>query len=468
MRPRLKPVLAPLQVASLALGCVIGFGCFILAGDFLETAGPLGAALGITLGGLAMLVIARSYGLMVRTFPVAGAEFAYAYRAAGRHHAVICGWFLTLGYLSIVPLNATALAILGKFLAPELFARGYLYRVGGFEVFAGEVGLAAFAVVVVGFLQSRGVRGVGRAQVVMTGLMVAAVAVVGVGAFGGPGASLANWEPWFAPGRPAWSGVLAMLAISPWLYVGFDTLPQAAEEFAFPAARAFRLMAVAILAGAGIYVVVLLSTGVVLPWRELVAGEPAWATGATVRASLGTAGVTVLSVAVAMAIFTGINGFFMASSRLLFSMGRARLLPAWFGAIDPARGTPRNALLFTGAVSLLAPWFGREAIVWVVDMAAVGTACGYLYTCLAAFSVARSRWPRMVALLGAVLSAGFLTLLCVPGMPGFMAPASWIALAGWIVLGTLFYFGRVREYAAIPGTELDRLILGSSGSSPRR
>jgi len=464
IRPRLKPVLAPLQVASLALGCVIGFGCFVLARDFLETAGPLGAALGITLGGLAMLVIARSYGLMVRTFPVAGAEFAYAYRAAGRHHEVICGWFLTLGYLSIVPLSATALAILGKFLAPELFVRGNLYRVGGFEVFAGEVVLAAFAVVVVGFLHSRGVRGVGTTQLVMTGLMVAAV---GIGAFGGPGASLANWEPWFAPGRPAWSGVLTMLAIAPWLYVGFDTLPQAAEEFAFPAGRAFRLMAAAILAGAGMFVVVLLSTGVVLPWRELVAGEPAWATGVTVRASLGTAGVTVLSVAVAMAIFTGINGFFMASSRLLFSMGRARLLPAWFGALDPARGTPRNALLFTGAVSLLAPWLGREAIVWVVDMASVGTACGYLYTCLAAFSVARSRWPRMVAVLGAVLSAGFISLLCVPGMPGFMAPASWIALAGWIVLGALFYFGRVRAYAAIPGPELDRRILGGSGSSPR-
>ena len=53
-------------------------------------------------------------------------------------------------------------------------------------MFAREVGLAAFAVVVVGFLQSRGVRGLGRAQVVMTGLMV------GIGAFGGPGASLAN------------------------------------------------------------------------------------------------------------------------------------------------------------------------------------------------------------------------------------------------------------------------------------
>ncbi len=465
-RPRLRPVLAPLQVGSLALGCVIGFGCFILAGDFLETAGPLGAALGIALGGLAMVVIARSYGLMVRAFPVAGAEFAYAYRAAGRRHAVVCGWLLALGYLSIVPLNATALAVLGRFLAPELFARGALYTVAGFEVFAGEVALAAFAVVLVGSLHSRGVEGVGRAQAILTGLMVAAVALVGLGALTAPGASAVNWEPWFAPGRSAWTGVLAMLAISPWLYVGFDTLPQAAEEFAFPARKAFRLMAAAIVAGAGMYVVVLLATGVVLPWRELVAGESVWATGATVRASLGAAGVAILSVAVVTAIFTGINGFFMASSRLLFSMGRARLLPAWFGSVDPARGTPRNALLFTGAVSLLAPWFGREVIVWVVDMAAVGTACGYLYTCLAAFLVARRRRARVEAVLGALLSAGFLVLLCVPGMPGFMALPSWIALAAWVALGALFYFRRAREFAAIPDAELDGLILGPSRDRP--
>ena len=465
-RPRLRRALAPLQVGSLALGCVIGFGCFILPGDFLETAGPLGAAAGIGLGALAMIVIARSYGLMVRTFPVAGAEFAYAYRAAGRHHAVICGWLLTLGYLSIVPLNATALAVLGKFVAPELFSRGYLYTVDGFDVFAGEVALAAFAVVLVGFLHARGVRGVGRTQVFLTGLLVAGVALVSIGALTGPGASVAHWEPWFAPGRSAWTGVLAMLAISPWLYVGFDTLPQAAEEFAFPASKAFRLMAAAILAGAGMYVAVVLATGVVLPWQELVAGESVWVTGAAVEASLGTLGLAVLSVAVVMAIFTGINGFFMASSRLMFSMGRAGLLPAWFGTIDRARGTPRNALLFTGAASLLAPWFGREVIVWVVDMAAVGTACGYLYTCIAALSLARRGRQRLEAALGLVLSAGFLVLLCVPGMPGFMALPSWIALAGWIGLGALFYLARAREYAAIPDAELDARILGDSRGSP--
>ena len=43
-----------------------------------------------------------------------------------------------------------------------------------------------------------------------------------------------------------------------------------------------------------------------------------------------------------------------------------------------------------------------------------------------------------------------------------MALPSWIALAGWIALGAVFYFRRAREYAAIPDAELDALILGAS------
>ena len=188
-RPELRPTLKPLQVGALALGCIIGFGCFVLPGDFLATAGPLGATLGVLLGGGAMLIIARSYGVMVRAFPVAGAEFAYAYHACGRYHAYVCGWFLALGYLSIVPLNATALGVVGKFVAPQLFARGHLYTVAGFEVFAGEVLLAGAAIVAVGLFQIRGVSGVGRLQVALTALLVA----------GGPRRR---------PGHPAlWSGL---------------------------------------------------------------------------------------------------------------------------------------------------------------------------------------------------------------------------------------------------------------------
>ena len=464
-RPELSPTLKPVQVGALALGCIIGFGCFVLPGDFLNTAGPLGAVLGVLLGGAAMLIIARSYGIMVRAFPVAGAEFAYAYHACGRYHAYVCGWFLALGYLSIVPLNASALGVLGKFVAPQLFAQGYLYTVADFEVFTGEILLASAAIGGIGLLQIRGVRSVGNLQVGMTALLVGGILIVGLGMPISGTASTVHLQPYFSPDRSPFSGILAILAIAPWLYVGFDTLPQAAEEFDFSPQQGLRLMSLAIGAGAIIYAVVILATASVIPWPQLVSNNPLWATGATVRESLGNTGLVVLSVAVMMAVFTGINGFFMASSRLLFSMARAKLLPPWFSKIHPKYHTPANAILFVGGVSLAAPWFGREVIVWVVDMAALGTAFGYFYTCLAAARFARTseddtgQKSRRYAQAGATLSVGFVVLLCTPGMPSFMAAPSWIALAAWVGLGLTFFARRAGEYRALPASELDRLIL---------
>ena len=352
-RPELKPTLKPLQVGALSLGCIIGFGCFVLPGDFLVTAGPLGATLGVLLGGAAMLVIARSYGVMVRAFPVAGAEFAYAYHACGRYHAYVCGWFLALGYLSIVPLNATALVVLGTFVAPQLFARGSLYTVAGFEVFAGEIVLASAAIIGIGLFQIRGVRSVGRLQVGMTALLVGGVLIVGLGTPTAGAASGANLQPYFTPDRSPVAGVLAMLAIAPWLYVGFDTLPQAAEEFDFSPRQGLRLMVLSIGAGAVMYAVVILATASVMPWQDLVASEPLWATGTIVRASLGTAGLACLALAVTMAVFTGINGFFMASSRLLFGMGRAKLLPPGSGGSIPR--TTRRPTRSCSSVSSRSP-----------------------------------------------------------------------------------------------------------------
>ncbi|WP_260115332.1 hypothetical protein [Ornithinimicrobium sp. INDO-MA30-4] len=66
--------------------------------------------------------------------------------------------------------------------------------------------------------------------------------------------------------------------MAPWAYVGFDNVPQAAEEFDFPPAKAFGLIVMAILAAAAIYVAMVLATAAAIPWTELVASEPAWGT----------------------------------------------------------------------------------------------------------------------------------------------------------------------------------------------
>ena len=73
---KLKRDLSELDVWSLALGAIIGWGCFVLPGNkFLNDAGPLGTAIALSIGALIMIFIARSYGVLIHRFPVAGGEF---------------------------------------------------------------------------------------------------------------------------------------------------------------------------------------------------------------------------------------------------------------------------------------------------------------------------------------------------------------------------------------------------------
>lgn len=462
-RGELRKSLSPTQVLSLALGCIIGFGCFVLPGDFLGKSGPLGTAIGIVIGAGLMLLIIKSYGMVVERFPVAGAEYAHAYFAAGRYHAFVCGWFLSLGYLAVIPLNATALALLGKFVAPGLFARGFLYTVAGYDVFAGEILLASSSILLVGWFNLRSVHSVGDFQKYLTTILVATAMFVGCGILLFGGGSVNNLRPFFSPEKTTVASVLAIVAVAPWLFVGFDTLPQAAEELAFSESQTTRLMVISVVAGTVLYVLVTLATAVVQPWQSLLEDNPAWMTGAAVRLSLGKLGLGVLVSAIVAAIFTGINGFFLASSRLMFSMARAKVLPGFFARVHADRGTPTGAVVFAGAMALVAPWFGRQALVWIVDMSALGTAFGYGYTCVAAYFLSESLPARLYAVFGTVASVGFIVLLTIPGMPGFMALPSWVALAGWVMLGGIFFATQSRAYRRLEKRELDLLVLGPRG-----
>ncbi len=461
-RLQLQRTFKPANIWAIALGSIIGFGCFILPGDWLRDSGPLGAAIGLALGAVIMLFIGKSYGFMVRSFPVAGGEFAYSYQGFGRNHAFVCGWMLTLGYLCIVPLNATALPILAKFVTPGLFTKGFLYSIADWKVYIGEVALASGAIVLFGYLNYRGAQVVGSLQLLMVILLVCAVILLGGGTSLKSDVAISNIQPLFAPGKSPIVSILAVLAIAPWAFVGFDTIPQAAEEFNFPPSKALKLIMLAIFFGAVMYVTVIIATAAVFPWQELIAGKPVWATGAAMKGCMGNFGLAILMVGVTMAICTGINGFYLATTRLLFGMARAKILPVWFCKLHPVHKTPSNAVIFTAAAALSAPWFGRQVILWIVEMSATGTAVGYGYTCLAAWFLSKSlskEATRFTHLLAALFSVGFLVLLCVPGLPTVMKVQSWIAFGVWITLGVTFYLMQGKEYRAIPKQQLDHLIL---------
>ena len=267
-RTKLKKSMGPGSIWAVAVGSIIGWGCFIQGGLWTQRAGgPLPLFLGFLVGGLLMIVVGYSYSYMIAKFPVAGGEFAYAYKGFGRTASYICGWMLSLGYLSIVALNATALPVLASYLFPGVFNRGYLYTIAGYDVYMGEVALSLFFIVLFGIMNYRGAKSVGNLQLAMVLIMCAAVAVSVAGTVLTGSFDAANLAPAYgAGGKSFGGGFVSILALAPFLYVGFDCIPQAAEEYDFPPQKCKMLIISALIVGALIYGAMALVTDSVLPW----------------------------------------------------------------------------------------------------------------------------------------------------------------------------------------------------------
>lgn len=454
---KLQKKLSPINVWSLALGCIIGWGAFVMPGNtFLGKAGPLGTAIAMGIAAVVMIIIAFNYNYMINKYPVAGGEFTYTHAAFGQNHAFFCSWFLGLSYLAIVPLNGTALALIGRNLLNNIFQFGFHYNVAGYDIYLGEVLLAVVALVLFAILSIRGVKFAGVFQTGLVFALVGGVLIVSIAALLSSKASFANLTPGFYSSADSTvGGILAVVAVAPWAFVGFDTIPQAAEEFNFSAKKTKVIMVISVLFGAAVYVVLNTITAMTVPegyatWAQYIDDMPnltglmSLPTFNAAHILLGNFGLVFLGIAVLAAILSGIIGFYMATSRLLYSMSKEGVLPQWFGQLHPEYKTPKNAILFIMCIALIAPFFGRTALGWIVDMSSLGAAIGYGYTSAAAMKFAKEEGDTSIMFTGAIgliMGIIFCVLLVVP-IPMFncsLGKESYICLAVWIVLGLVFY-----------------------------
>ena len=181
-------------------------------------------------------------------------------------------------------------------------------------------------------------------------------------------------------------------------------------------------------------------------WPDRVmAGE--WVLLIAAEELLGTFGKVLIGLGVSCAVLSGIMGFYLASSRLMYSMSRDGYLPPWFGKVDSRYGTPRNAMMFCILISLSGPILGREALGWFVDMSAIGASIGYFFTCASTMVTMKrdgdgTPFLRIMAILGVVFSVAFmiLQLIPIPGLSGVhFGRESYMMLVAWIAIGLVFY-----------------------------
>ena len=155
----------------------------------------------------------------------------------------------------------------------------------------------------------------------------------------------------------------------------------------------------------------------------------------------------------ACAVLSAINGFFIASTRLLAAMANRKALPKFFAKRTAVTGAPVNATFFVGAIALIGPWFGRTALSWIVDMTSAGTSIVFTYVCMAAWKFAKrenNSRMKVFGILGALCGVVFLLLLIIPGTASSLYKQSWICLIVWALLGVVFWFTQKKEYLAEP------------------
>lgn len=454
---KFERVLDTKEVLALAFGAMIGWGWVVLAGGWVNSAGSLGAMLAFAIGGVAVVLIGLTYAELAAAMPLTGGEHVYSHRAFGMGGSFICTWAIILGYISVVAFEAVALPTVIEELFPN-YKVGLLWNVAGWDVYLSWAMVGVVGAIIMTWVNIRGIKSSALLQKVVTLLIIVVGLMLVTGAlFNG---DAAHMQPLFANGA---KGMLAVLIMTPFMFVGFDVIPQAAEEINLPYKQIGRILIFSVVMAVAWYIGIILAVSLALSGEQSAA-----ATLPTVDAMSAVFGGAwagkLLILAGIGGIITSWNAFLVGGSRAIYAMAHAKMLPEFLGRLHPTYKTPVNAILMVGALSIVAPLFGRKALVWLVDAGGLGIVVAYA-TVAASFLVLRRKEPEMprpfrvangnLVGWGALILAVGIIVLYMPGSPAALIwPYEWAIVGGWAMLGLGFYlWSRVKH----PG-ESDAMI----------
>ena len=448
----LQPYLSPAAAWALSVGTAVGWGSLVVTSNtYLAQSGPLGTIIGLLIGTLLMLLMCRNFFFMASHYPRAGGVYTYTREVYGYDRAFLVFWFLSLTYISIFWANATSIPLFSRFFIGDLFKFGYLFTVFEYDVYLGEALLTVFSVGAVTFLCIRSKMIAAQAMTVLVIIFVAGISLCfGVAIFG----NHRGLSPAFVPEKSEIQQALRIAFISPWAFIGFESITHSAEEFNFRRDRLHRILIISVVTSTALYIFVTLLSITAYPegcnsWLDYIRnlsnysgieGLPAFYAA---RHYLGDFGVAVLMASLLSLVLTSLIGNLRALSRLFYAAARDDILPAPFARLN-RKQVPANAMLLVAGLSVPIAFVGRTAIGWIVDVTTLGATMLYGFVSAAAWKTARKlkcRRETITGMLGLVTMLIFGFYLLFPNLfsDSTLATETYILLMVWTVLG-FFYF----------------------------
>ncbi|WP_282456970.1 amino acid permease [Chitinophaga sedimenti] len=164
-----KPSLGLLDATMIVAGSMIGSGIFIVSSEIARSVGSAGWLMAMwVLTGVVTLIAALSYGELSGMFPKAGGQYVYLREAYNPFIAFLFGWtqfgVIQAGTIAAV---AVAFAKYTAYLWPGVSENNILLDFGWLKITGAQL-LAVASVILLTFINTRGVKGGKIIQTVFT------------------------------------------------------------------------------------------------------------------------------------------------------------------------------------------------------------------------------------------------------------------------------------------------------------
>ena len=448
------------DVLVVAFGAMIGWGWVVSSGQWITSGGVLGTVLGFIIGGIMIYFVGLCYAELTTAMPKCGGEHVFSYKAFGSIGAYICTWSIILSYIGVVCYEAVSFPTILQYVFPKI-ARGYLYSVGGFDIYFTWLLIAIGMALLILFLNIIGMKKAARFQKILTCVIAAVgIALVAGAAYSGNVNNLQNQLLVGDTNGEIIQNIAKVAIMTPFFLFGFDVIPQAAEEINVPLKKLGKMMILSIIMAVSFYVLVVLAVGYVMN-AEQIKTSMLSATGLVTADAMGIAFNTtnmakVLIIGGLCGIVTSWNSFLIGGSRALYSMSVSYMLPRKFAVLHKKYNTPVNSLLLIGALSVISPFFGRSMLVWIVD--AGNFACCFAY-CIVSLSFivlrrkeADMRRPykvkhyKFVGIIAVIMSGTMSAMYIIPETNCTLVWQEWVIVGGWILLGIIMAYISKKKY----------------------
>ncbi len=454
------------DVWAFAFGSVVGWGWVMLAGGWVNTAGTVGAIVAFVIAAIIMCFIGMAFAELCPMIPQAGGVLVFAYRAGGYKFGWFAAWSMAFAYVAIACWEGPAFATAVTYLFPSLMDSSILYSLEGYDVT-----IAWLVIALAGTLFTIICNWIGMSFAKYVNTLAALLLVLGglIFFFGGVTlGDVVNAMPSFKSG---FSGVLVVLMAAPAMFVGFDVIPQSVEDMKIPVRQAGSMVMLAIILGAVWYIMMIIGSAFGAPEEFRANASIPVADIATYCMGSRLFGSFVIVAGIG-GIMTSWNAMFIGATRVIFAMGRAKMLPPVFSKLHPKHNSPTAALIVVGVLALAGAFLGKNALGWFVDASSFGVVVAYLCAAIS-FYILKNKEPdterpwkapggKFTAIMAIILSFLFCLVYTPISPSGGLGHMEWIMVAIWTVLGIILAIAvKGSVYSHVTVGERELLLYGA-------